>query len=303
LNSIASAQIPIGAIAIARRALAYVRQKKIERLGQRPSWQWLPRGFEMNIDPSQPNDIAYLLGVFERAPICILTRVVRPGDICLDLGANKGYFTLTLARAVGPAGAVISVDPDPPIFRELCANCERNRFSWVKTFNCALGDAAGTCQFSLNLVIGNSSRFPNEIANQAVHSTINVEVRTVDSILQDIGPPAAQRLSFVKLDVEGSEPLVLRGMRHTLSHCRPAIYLEVNLGSLAAGGMNPGNLEDVLLPFGYRFWEIQWLRKGLVGRVALTQESSFRHPSSALYRDMLALVPGSPAWESCERLF
>ena len=293
----------MSAIAIARRAVAYARQKKIERLGQRPSWQRLPCGFEMNIDPSEPNDIAYLLGVFERAPISILACVVRPGDICLDLGANKGYFTLTMARAVGPTGAVISVDPDPPIFRELRANCERNRFFWVKTFNCALGDTAGRCQFSLNLVIGNSSRFPNKIANRAVHSIINVEIRTVDSIVQEIGPPTTQHLSFVKLDVEGSEPLVLRGMRHTLSQSRPAIYLEVNLGSLAAGGMSPGNLEEELMPLGYRFWEIRWLRKGLVGRVALTPEPSLRQPHSAPCRDMLALVPASPAWESCKHLF
>lgn len=282
---------------LVRRVVNKRRQRRIESLGGERAFRRVPAGFEMMIDPAQSNDRSYFLGVFERALTSVIRRLVRSGDLCLDLGANKGYFTLTLAKAVGPKGAVVSVEPDPPIYEELKANCERNRFTWVTTYDCALGGAPGSCEFALNSVVGNSSRFPNQLAQETLSSWIEVEIRTVDSIIEDANTAVEGRpLSFAKLDVEGSEPLVLVGMASQLRRHRPVLYLEVNESSLVAGGMSAQLIEDVLRPLGYQFWSIEWSRPRLFATVKFETVAPLATEMRNSYRDVLAVTPDSPMY-------
>src|ERR1019366_3383573 len=79
-----------------------------------------------------------LMGASERAA---LRRLVRPGMTVVDVGANLGLYSVFLARQVGPAGRVVSFEPDPDLFALLRGNCAANAAANVEAYNMALGAA------------------------------------------------------------------------------------------------------------------------------------------------------------------
>src|SRR5208283_4389599 len=69
-------------------------------------------GLRWQLDLSEGIDFAiYLLGAFERSTVITLQKLVKPGDMVFDIGANIGAHTLGLARSVGPAGRVYAFEP------------------------------------------------------------------------------------------------------------------------------------------------------------------------------------------------
>ena len=99
----------------------------------------------------------------------------------------------------------------------------------------------------LSKVLGWSSRFPNELAKTAIEETVEVKVNSLDEMIarKEIVIDA-NRLSFIKLDAEGSEPLILKGMSGLLSTAKPVLFMEVNYDSLAAAGSSPQELQGIL---------------------------------------------------------
>jgi FkbM family methyltransferase len=204
-------------------------------------------GFEMFIDPSDDLDREFYLGTFEPAMRELIARTVHHGDTCIDIGAQKGYVSLTLAKAVGSKGRVLSFEPDKRAAAKLAANIDRANQHVIEVFHCALGEREGSCTFVLSKVLGWSSRFPNELAKTAIEETVEVTVNTLDEMIarKEIVVDA-NRLSFIKLDAEGSEPLILKGMSGLLSMARPVLFMEVNYDSLAAAGSSPEELQRIL---------------------------------------------------------
>jgi hypothetical protein len=115
----------------------------------------------------------------------------------------------------------------------------------------------------LNAQIGWSSRFPNPRQLRSIAESIVVPVRTVDAIVRELGPAT---ISFVKMDIEGSEPRALRGMREVLASHAPIVWMEVNTAALAAAGEAPAALDAVLLPPGYRVFRVDWTEPLLLPR-------------------------------------
>lgn len=206
----------------------------------------------MLIDPSDPMDRAFYLGLYEPHLARLIADVVRPGDVCIDVGAHKGYITLHLARAVGPNGRVLAIDADPRAADHLRCNLQHNRIQHVSVFNCAVADASGTCELTLSKQLGWSSRFMNDLAKPTATATLAVQKQALDSIVEESGVDLARhRLSFIKIDVEGSEPLVLAGARRILTQFRPVLYMEVNTDSLRVAGANHRHIHSDLEATGY----------------------------------------------------
>ncbi len=220
---------------------------RLRSLGEQPSWVRVAGGFEMFIDPSDELDREFYLGTFEPAMRELIARSVRDGDTCLDIGAQKGYVSLTLAKAVGNKGRVLAFEPDKRAAAKLAANIKRADHSVIDVFHCALGEREGSCTFVLSKVLGWSSRFPNELAKTAIEETVEVKVNSLDEMIarKEILVDAS-RVSFIKLDAEGSEPLILKGMSALLSTARPVLFMEVNYDSLAAADSSPQDLQHIL---------------------------------------------------------
>jgi FkbM family methyltransferase len=208
-------------------------------------------------------DRAFYFGSYEQHLVNLVAATVRTGDVCIDVGAQKGFITLHMADAVGPGGLVIAVEPDPRAMDVLRSNVRRNGFQNVRLYSCALGDCDGFCTFTLSHQLGWSSRFPNDLAKTAVATTISVPTRRLDDIIAEAGvAPGGHRISFIKIDAEGSEPLVLQGAQETLAKFRPTIHIEVNKPSLYAGGFTADSLQTMLRQLDYQFYAIRLRRKG-----------------------------------------
>jgi len=213
----------------------------------------------MFIDPSDDLDREFYLGTFDRAMLKLIGSTVREGDTCIDIGAQKGYVSLTLAQAVGKNGRVLAFDADKRAVSKLAANINRSKQRVIEIFHRALGEREGTCTFVLSKVLGWSSRFPNELAQTAVDTKVEVSVSSFDEMIArkevSIEP---SKVSFIKLDAEGSEVLILRGMKTFLSTARPALSVEVNCDSLSAAGSSPRELQELLDELGFDLYETEY---------------------------------------------
>ncbi|HWE89212.1 MAG TPA: FkbM family methyltransferase [Pseudonocardiaceae bacterium] len=163
-----------------------------------------------------------------------LSELVRPGDVCVDVGAAAGLYTLTLSHLVGPAGQVHSVEPlsfaHPAWSRLLGARDRPN----VRNHRLALSAQPGETALSVPIgrlgpVTGRSfltwqTDGLGSNAEFRAHADVLVPVDTLDRLCQRAG---LTRLDFVKIDVEGAELHVLHGGAHTIETFRPDLLLEI----------------------------------------------------------------------------
>src|SRR5574341_2318486 len=108
------------------RLLNVYRDVKILLLRGKVAPRGIGKGLIMEIDPRDFMERSFYLGIYEPALILMIHHVVRRGDTCLDIGAQKGYVTLNLAKAVGASGRVLAFEPDPRAAEHLSRHCAWN---------------------------------------------------------------------------------------------------------------------------------------------------------------------------------
>jgi FkbM family methyltransferase len=163
-------------------------------------------------------------GCWEAWITLALARLVRPGWRCLDLGANHGYYTLIMADGAGPTGTVLAVEPNRKPAGLLPLTLSVNGFEgWVEVVEKAASDLNGEqVKFLIPERFGLNARVADEPGQ--VGDVVEVETTTVDSLTT--GWP---RVDLIKIDVEGAEEAVWRGMQGTLARNPDLIViLEVN---------------------------------------------------------------------------
>jgi len=153
-----------------------------------------------------------------------LRRLLAPGDVFYDIGANVGFFTLLGARLVGPSGRVVAFEPVPWCARAVGRNIELNDFEHAQIQQRAVGAADGSARL---LVVGEASWSHLESTGRHadVRDEIDVEVSSLDSLVAagSIPPP-----DVLKIDTEGAELQVIEGARETIAGHRPAIVCELH---------------------------------------------------------------------------
>lgn len=179
-------------------------------------------GSALRLDPNDPFQAAMAAGLFSRHAAWLMQRLARPGTTAIDVGAHLGYFTLLLARLVGPRGAVHAFEPDPRLYPRLVDHVELNGAGWVRTNDCGLLDRRLDDQIlMISDHLGWTSIFP-EAAGEA--RSVRVPMRTLDDYVEDLDI-APEDICFIKVDVEGAELEVLMGGQATLSQARSAAVL------------------------------------------------------------------------------
>jgi FkbM family methyltransferase len=144
-------------------------------------------------------------GLHEFEDCGLLLHLLRPEDLCVDIGANVGVYTVLSSAAIG--AHTISIEPIPSTYEKLRANIRYNDVAGLATsYNIGLGSENSTLLFTTNRDAGN--RVVSEDAQYA--ETIKVPVQTLDHILGNENP------TLIKIDVEGWESQVLAGAKNTL---------------------------------------------------------------------------------------
>lgn len=175
---------------------------------------------------------------------------LRPGDVVWDIGANVGFYSAKFAQGVGPGGKVVAFEPVPLCFRELAAavaGCPN-----VRAVNAGLGIASGRVTFD----VGDGTVNPNAriVEGPAAPgaSVLELPIYAGEDAATALGLPPP---TFAKVDVEGFELDVLRGMRGLLgsANCHD-VFVEVHFGLLAQRRLPsaPDQIVTLLKDLGYK---------------------------------------------------
>jgi FkbM family methyltransferase len=214
-------------------------------------------GICYDLDLSQGIDFAIYLGnIYERQTRAALRKLVSPGSLVLDIGANIGAHTLNLAQHVGPSGRVIAFEPTDYAFRKLSRNLELNPelASRVTAFHCFL---TGTDDDEVPAAIYSSWPLEAEPGLHAKHlgremRTESARARSLDSVLAE---QADRKVQLVKLDVDGFECDVLRGATKLLRDTRPIFVMELAPYVLRERGTSLDEFVSFFVSNGYSFYD------------------------------------------------
>ncbi len=196
-----------------------------------------------------------------------LSDVVRPGDVCVDVGAAAGLYTVMLSELAGPTGRVHSVEPlrfAHPLWTRLLRAGEGGN---VTHHALALGCEPGSAKMSVpigkyGLVtgrsflewktsgVGSNSEFDGQVE-------VIVEVETLDELCTRT---SLSRLDFLKIDVEGGELDVLRGGQYAIEKYKPSMLIEIEERHITRYQHSAGDVVDWLRQRGYGMsvWHNGW---------------------------------------------
>jgi FkbM family methyltransferase len=161
-------------------------------------------------------------GYWELWTTRVMAQIVQPGMVCIDAGANIGYYTVLMADLVGPEGKVVAAEPMPETRAYLQRNVDINGF-YVNTTvtNAAFGAAPG----EVNLYMP-----PGEPKNALICDVCpDPTWLKITAPLMRIDDLGLSKVDFIKIDVEGAEIDVWRGMQATVDlNPQLQIMMEVN---------------------------------------------------------------------------
>ena len=170
----------------------------------------------------------------------LIEALVGPGDVVLDIGANVGLHTVTLARRIGAKGKVYAFEPVAEMPERLSINIALNGLDNVTLVGFALGNEDGTATMKVN-VAGAGMEGTSSLAD-SIHARRNPEhyverdvaVWRLDEVIARFLLPGPIR--FVKIDTEGFETMIIEGGLETLRRDQPAMIVEAHTNRLAQAG-------------------------------------------------------------------
>lgn len=167
----------------------------------------------------------YLFGVWEPHMTAWLRRSLKPGDTFIDVGANIGVFSVLGSRLAGPAGRVVAIEASPTFHRQVLQHAALNGCENIRAVNTAVSDERKTLTF----VLASSN---NLGANSAVpyagpaESEFQIEALPLADVLQ---PEEVARARVIKIDVEGAEGGVVRGLAPVMGRLRDDVEIAVEV--------------------------------------------------------------------------
>jgi len=221
-----------------------------------------------------PNDPvvsgALTAGVYEKPETAFFLEACQPGMTFLDVGANVGYYTALAIPRLG-MGRIIALEPDPESFRYLQQTVAANG----RSNTICLQKGAAAEKGTLMLFASDSNRGDNRLyANEFPGTKTQVEVTTIDGLLKELQIPS---LDLVKIDVQGFEGHVLRGMETTLrQRGRLVMLMEFWPFGLKSAGTSAEEVLERLERAGLQLFELT--AKGMLIPLVDKQDIVARHP-------------------------
>ena len=236
-------------------------------------------GHRMWFLPKSRNIQGMVFGTYERDTVELFRKIVRPGMIFMDVGAYVGFYTLLVARLVGPGGRVYAFEPNPEAFRVLQRNVEENGYQdRVRAMPKAVSNSVKRVKLYVpDEKVGEASFYADERINAK-----DIEVKTI--VLDEfLAGECCPKVHLVKIDVEGAEVEVLEGMRETIRRSpNMKLIIEFNPSNQMKAMGTCGRFFDTLLKLGFRrFYAIRHglqtvqLPEGIDKLIQMTETTNF----------------------------
>jgi FkbM family methyltransferase len=184
-------------------------------------------------------------GNYETPDYTMVRRLVPEGGTVLDVGANVGYYTLSLCRQVRDV-RIHSFEPIPKTFALLQEHVKINRASNANIHNFGFSDREETKTFYY-YPEGSGNASSANLSEGANVRTITCQVKRLDDFVKSSG----LHVDFIKCDVEGAEIFVFRGAVATLKKDRPAVFTEMLRKWAAKFNYHPNEIIALMRDLGY----------------------------------------------------
>lgn len=163
----------------------------------------------------------------------LLSKELKKGMTCLDVGGNIGYYTLLESNIVGNTGKVIAIEPSPPNFEHLKKNLSIQDAKNVDAYNFAAGDVDGEVNFLVYRESNGSFTIPDGETTNLPGDLIKVQAKRLDTFLDEL---KINHVDFVRMDVEGYEHHIIEGMKNIIKNSKPMFQIEVHVTLLGKEG-------------------------------------------------------------------
>lgn len=213
----------------------------------------------------------YQYGFWEAAPTTMLLTHLKPGMVFFDVGTHFGYFTRLASHLVGSGGQVHSFEPTPRTFEVLRRNTEDRAHIHLEQAAAFSDDTTlEFTDFGLKLgaynTIGKARVEDDRQVKMKPLAKFQVRALSLDNYIARCGV----RPNMIKLDAEGAEPSIIKGMERTLTEVRPHIILEVGDVNSDKQGESRANLQRIA-DHGYEAWQYDPSSRRLVPHTLQTQ--------------------------------
>jgi len=162
---------------------------------------------QIEIDLSKPAERAIPFNAYESLITKKIQEIIKENNVVIDIGAWIGYYTLLVAKKVGPKGKIIAIEPHYKNFQRIKKNVELNKFSNVSVLNLAVSNKTGNA----TLIEQQDGSCKHKITYDDTGQT---KLETLDNIRVKSG---LSKINLIIMDIEGYEFLALKGLVKSLS--------------------------------------------------------------------------------------
>lgn len=188
--------------------------------------------------------------IHEPAETELIKKEVKKGDIVIDIGAHIGYFTLLFAKLVGKNGKVFAFEPDPTNFAILKKNIELNGYKNVTLVQKAVSDKIGKTNLHLSEDNDGDHTIYDKKDNRP---SIVVSVTRLDDYFKN----KKDKINFIKVDTEGVELKVIKGMPDLLKKNKNIkILTEFWANGIKKAGIEPKEILNVLIKKNFKIYQV-----------------------------------------------
>ncbi len=209
-------------------------------------------GHIIYLDPEDRLELS-IRGSYEPNEVEILKKLIRPGDIVLDVGAHIGHHTLTMARLVGTKGKVVAFEPDPFNFVILEKNITANKYSNIVAIKKGIAESTKKEGGIFYYPKDNKAGSMIEDLTKPKGQTIKIDTVSLDDFIEN---NLDSKVDFIKIDVDGGEHFVIEGMRSTLKKNPLVLLMEFNPNEMRNSGYNPEKDFELLQSNGFKIYSL-----------------------------------------------
>lgn len=201
-------------------------------------------------------------GLYDIDGINMTKRLLRPGDVFFDIGANVGYYSLIASQLVGATGQVHAFEPIPENILSIQKSISDNSIANINLNQVAVADKKSSMDIYIgDDTIGNSGWASFVKSTRRIHS-LKVDVVSIDDYVRANG---IDRVRLVKIDIEGAELDALKGMKNICSDVSaPNMICEINPYLLARQQIDSRAITSCLSEYGYTMYSLEGIKDGAI---------------------------------------